>query len=72
MEAVPTHPREAVLGCGDQGLTLPVTPGSSFLLQAVPETAGIKFPDFKSAGVTLRSQRVCESSPSLGARLSAP
>uniref|UniRef100_H3AK60 DNA methyltransferase 1-associated protein 1 n=1 Tax=Latimeria chalumnae TaxID=7897 RepID=H3AK60_LATCH len=24
---------------------------------AVPETAGIKFPDFKSAGVTLRSQR---------------
>lgn len=25
---------------------------------AVPETAGIKFPDFKSAGVTLRSQRV--------------
>ena len=26
--------------------------------QAVPETAGIKFPDFKSAGVTLRSQRV--------------
>lgn len=29
------------------------------LPQAVPETAGIKFPDFKSAGVTLRSQRVC-------------
>lgn len=28
------------------------------LFQAVPETAGIKFPDFKSAGVTLRSQRV--------------
>ncbi|KAM9239540.1 DNA methyltransferase 1-associated protein 1 isoform 3-T3 [Leptosomus discolor] len=26
--------------------------------QAVPETAGIKFPDFKSAGVTLRSQRM--------------
>ncbi|XP_066548554.1 DNA methyltransferase 1-associated protein 1 isoform X1 [Amia ocellicauda] len=25
---------------------------------AVPETAGIKFPDFKSAGVTLRSQRM--------------
>ncbi|TTM04434.1 DNA methyltransferase 1-associated protein 1 [Bagarius yarrelli] len=25
--------------------------------QAVPETAGIKFPDFKSAGVSLRSQR---------------
>ncbi|KAG7283594.1 hypothetical protein CRUP_020367 [Coryphaenoides rupestris] len=25
---------------------------------AVPETAGIKFPDFKSAGVTLRSQRL--------------
>ncbi|CAJ0945165.1 unnamed protein product [Ranitomeya imitator] len=24
---------------------------------AVPETAGIRFPDFKSAGVTLRSQR---------------
>lgn len=29
-----------------------------FFFQAVPETAGIKFPDFKSAGVTLRSQRV--------------
>ncbi|XP_038616206.1 DNA methyltransferase 1-associated protein 1 isoform X1 [Tachyglossus aculeatus] len=27
-------------------------------LRAVPETAGIKFPDFKSAGVTLRSQRM--------------
>ncbi|XP_036410140.1 DNA methyltransferase 1-associated protein 1-like isoform X1 [Megalops cyprinoides] len=26
--------------------------------QAVPETTGIKFPDFKSAGVTLRSQRM--------------
>lgn len=25
---------------------------------AVPETAGIRFPDFKSAGVTLRSQRM--------------
>ncbi|RXN01358.1 hypothetical protein EOD39_7043 [Acipenser ruthenus] len=25
---------------------------------SVPETAGIKFPDFKSAGVTLRSQRM--------------
>ena len=33
--------------------------------QAVPETAGIKFPDFKSAGVTLRSQRVRESPSSL-------
>lgn len=32
---------------------LPVCPQ-----QTVPETAGIKFPDFKSAGVTLRSQRV--------------
>uniref|UniRef100_A0A8C6ZXV2 DNA methyltransferase 1-associated protein 1 n=1 Tax=Nothoprocta perdicaria TaxID=30464 RepID=A0A8C6ZXV2_NOTPE len=31
---------------------------------AVPETAGIKFPDFKSAGVTLRSQRVgCSPGP---------
>uniref|UniRef100_A0A8C6WSW5 DNA methyltransferase 1-associated protein 1 n=1 Tax=Neogobius melanostomus TaxID=47308 RepID=A0A8C6WSW5_9GOBI len=29
---------------------------------AVPETAGIKFPDFKSAGVTLRSQRVMKIS----------
>ncbi|XP_033821727.1 DNA methyltransferase 1-associated protein 1 isoform X1 [Periophthalmus magnuspinnatus] len=27
-------------------------------MKAVPETAGIKFPDFKSAGVTLRSQRM--------------
>ncbi|XP_072294564.1 DNA methyltransferase 1-associated protein 1 isoform X1 [Eucyclogobius newberryi] len=27
-------------------------------MNAVPETAGIKFPDFKSAGVTLRSQRM--------------
>lgn len=35
------------------------------LPQAVPETAGIKFPDFKSAGVTLRSQRVRESPSSL-------
>lgn len=33
------------------------------LFQAVPETAGIKFPDFKSAGVTLRSQRVGGSRP---------
>ncbi|CAL1593619.1 unnamed protein product [Knipowitschia caucasica] len=27
-------------------------------MKVVPETAGIKFPDFKSAGVTLRSQRM--------------
>uniref|UniRef100_F7CXW9 DNA methyltransferase 1-associated protein 1 n=1 Tax=Monodelphis domestica TaxID=13616 RepID=F7CXW9_MONDO len=33
---------------------------------AVPETAGIKFPDFKSAGVTLRSQRVSPSRPGEG------
>ncbi|XP_029906346.1 DNA methyltransferase 1-associated protein 1 isoform X1 [Myripristis murdjan] len=31
---------------------------SSLRPQAVPETAGIKFPDVKSAGVTLRSQRM--------------
>lgn len=30
----------------------------STTIKAVPETAGIKFPDFKSAGVTLRSQRM--------------
>lgn len=42
------------------GLTLGPLPVTSqrLLPQAVPETAGIKFPDFKSAGVTLRSQRV--------------
>lgn len=49
------------------GLTLGLLPVTSqrLLSQAVPETAGIKFPDFKSAGVTLRSQRVRVSLPSM-------
>lgn len=44
-------------------MTLPNSP--PLAPQAVPETAGIKFPDFKSAGVTLRSQRVRVSLPSM-------
>lgn len=28
------------------------------MLQMTPDTTGIKFPDFKQAGVSLRSQRV--------------
>lgn len=53
-------------GAGTNIGPLSVTPWSPYAPpQAVPETAGIKFPDFKSAGVTLRSQRVRESPCSL-------
>ena len=32
-----------------------------FYFQTTPDTTGIKFPDFKQSGVTLRSQRVSYS-----------
>ncbi|XP_064197785.1 DNA methyltransferase 1-associated protein 1-like [Anguilla rostrata] len=35
---------------------LPLRPGAE--TAAIPETTGIKFPDFRSSGVTLRSQRM--------------